>query len=105
MTLGSGVGADSSNGVPNPTAFSVDGTSTSITGLKWESGSVVLSLSPYSSLSGHKLDFIELDGSVGLSLEVSSATEDTVAGTLTWPAATQPWHNGDMLMLRIFPHN
>ncbi len=101
VTLASGVGADSSNGLLNPASFSVDGTSTSITGLKWESGSVVLSLSPYSSLSGHKLDFIELDGSVGLSLEVSSATEDTVAGTFTWPAATQPWHDGDMLMLRI----
>ena len=101
VTLGTGVGADSSNGVLNPASFTVDGTSTSITGLKWDSGSVTLS--PYSSLSGHKLDFIELDGSVGLSLEVSSATEDTTAGTLTWPAATQPWHNGDMLMLRIGP--
>ena len=60
VTLASGVGADSSNGVLNPAAFTVDGTSTSITGLKWDSGSVTVTLSPYSSLSGHKLDFIEL---------------------------------------------
>ena len=105
VTLGAGVGADSSNGVLNPASFTVDGTSTSITGLKWESGSVVLSLSPYSSLSGHKLDFIELDGSVSLSLPASSATEDTTAGTLTWSVSDQPWHNAEMLMLRIFPHN
>ena len=96
VTLASGVGADSSNGVLNPASFSVDGTSTSITGLKWESGSVVLSLSPYSSLSGHKLDFIELDGSVSLSLAVSSATEDSSAGTLSWSVSDQPWHNGDL---------
>ena len=103
VSLASGVGADSSNGVLNPASFTVDGTSTSITGLKWESGSVVLSLSPYSSLSGHNLDFIELDGSVSLSLPVSSATADSSAGTLTWSVSDQPWHNGDLLMLRISP--
>ena len=106
VSLASGVGADASNGVLNPASFTVDGTSTSITGLKWDNvGSVVLSLSPYASLSGHKLDFIELDGSVSLSLAASSATEDTTAGTLTWSVSDQPWHNGDLLMLRIFPHN
>ena len=103
VTLASGVGADSSNGVLNPASFTVDGTSTSITGLKWESGSVVLSLSPFSSLSGHKLDFIGLDGSVSLSLPASSATEDATAGTLTWSVSDQPWHDGDTLMLRISP--
>ena len=101
VMLGAGVGADGSNGVIKPTAFSVDGTSTSITGLRWDNGSVVLTLSPHSSLAGQKLDFIELDGSVGLSLETSSATEDTTAGTLTWSIPNQPWHDGDMLMLRI----
>ena len=101
VSLASGVGADSSNGVLNPASFSVDGTSTSIIGLKWESGSVTVTLSPYVSLSGHTLDFIELDGSVSLSLAVSSATEDSSAGTLTWSVPNQPWHNADLLMLRI----
>ena len=105
VTLASGVGADSSNGVLNPTSFTVDGTSTSITGLKWDNGSVVLSLSLFSSLSGHKLDFIDLDGSVSLSLPASSATEDSTAGTLTWTVSDRPWEDGDTLMLRISPSN
>ncbi len=101
LASGVGVGADASNGVLNPASFTEDGTSTSITGLKWDNGSVVLSLSPFSSLSAHKLDFIELDGSVSLSLPESSATEDSTAGTLTWSVPDQPWHNDDLLMLRI----
>ena len=100
VALASGVGTDASNGVLKPTAFSVGGSSTSITGLKWDNASVVLTLSPHASLSGHNLDFIELDGSVSLSLPVSSATVDTTAGTLTWSVPNQPWHHGDMLMLR-----
>ena len=101
ITLASGVGADSSNGVLKPTSFTVDGTSTSITGLKWDTGSVVLTLSPHTPLSNHKLDFIELDGSISLSLQTSSATADSSAGTLTWSIADQPWEDGDLLMLRI----
>ena len=54
VTIGTGVGADSSNGVLKPNSFTVDGTSTSITGLKWESGSVVLTLSPYVSSRGRR---------------------------------------------------
>ena len=103
VTIGTGVGVDTSNGVLNPASFTVDGTSTSITGLKWESGSVTVTLSPYVSLSGHTLDFIELDGSVSLSLPASSATEDSSAGTLSWSVSDQPWHNADLLMLRISP--
>ena len=101
VALTSGVGADSSNGVLKPTSFSVDGTSTFITSLKWDNGSVVLTLSPHASLPNHKLDFIELDGSISLSLQTSSATEDTTAGTLTWTVTDQSWHDGDTLMLRI----
>ena len=102
-TLASGVGADGTNGVLEPSSFSVDGTSTSITSLKWDNDSVVLTLSPHSSLSGHKLDFIEVDGAVGLSLETSAAAVDSTAGTLTWSVTDQPWHDGDTLMLRISP--
>ena len=39
VTLTAGVGADGSNGVLTPTGFNVSGTSTSITGLRWESNS------------------------------------------------------------------
>ena len=103
VTIASGVGTDASNGILKPTTFSVDGTSTSITGLKWGNGSVVLTLSPHASLAGQKLDFIDLDGSISPSLDASSATADSSAGTLIWSVADQPWHHGDTLMLRITP--
>ena len=101
VTIGTGVGVDGSNGVIKPAGFTVDGTSTSITGLKWENGSVVLTLSPYVSLTGHKVEFIELDGLVGLSLDVDDAAVDSGAGMLTWGVSGQPWEAGDLLMLRI----
>ena len=101
VTLTAGVGADGSNGTLTPTGFNVSGTSTSITGLRWEDGTATLSLSPYVSLAGHVLDFIALDGSVALSLPVSSAMEDSAVGTLTWSMAKQPWVARDLVMLRI----
>ena len=85
----------------SPASFSVGGTDTEITGLEWADGKVVLSLDTYVSLDGYTLDFIELDGSVSLSLRVEDATIDSVTGTYSWPVADQPWANGDKLMLRI----
>ncbi len=97
-----GAGFSASSGVLEPAGFSIGGTAASITGLKWQNGSVVLTLAPYASLSGHTLDFIALDGwSVDPSLPVSSATADSAAGTLTWAVPVQPWRDGDQLMLRI----
>ncbi len=96
-----GAGFSASSGVLEPAGFSIGGTAASITGLKWQNGSVVLTLAPYASLSGHTLDFIALDGSVAPSLPVSSATADSAAGTLTWAVPVQPWRDGDQLMLRI----
>ena len=97
--IGAAVGADGTNGALKPTAFSVGGVSTALQGLKWESGTVTLELSPAASLSGHALDFISLDGSVSLSLDGGAATVS--GGTLTWSVADQPWQAGDLLMLRI----
>ena len=96
-----GAGFSASSGVLEPAGFSIGGTAASITGLKWQNGSVVLTLAPYASLTGHTLDFIALDGSVDPSLPVSSATADSAAGTLTWAVASAPWRDGDQLMLRI----
>ena len=96
-----GAGFSASSGVLEPAGFSVSGTAASITGLKWQSGSVVLTLAPYASLSGHTMDFIALDGSTAPSLAVSSATADSAAGTLTWAVPMQPWQDDDQLMLRI----
>ncbi len=95
------MGADGSNGVIKPVSFTVGGTSMSITGLKWEVDSFVLTLSPHASLSGQRVEFIELDGTVGLSLEGSNAVEGPAVGTHTWSVASQPWNDGDLLILRI----
>ncbi len=101
VTVGQAVGADGSNGVLKPAEFTVGGTATTMQGLKWESGSVVLTLSPYTALTGVAIDFIALDGSVTFSLGASAATADNTAGTLTWSVSEQPWQAGDKLMLRI----
>ncbi len=100
-TIGTAVGADSSNGVLKPAEFTVGGTATTMQGLKWENGSVTLTLSPYTALTGVAIDFIALDGSVTFSLHSNDATADAAAGTLTWTVAAAPWQAGDKLMLRI----
>ena len=89
------------NGVLKPTSFTVGSTTTEITSLEWSSNQVVLTLGPHVSLSGNVLDFIALDGSVALSLFTDSATVDSTAGTYSWPVTTEPWENGDQLMLRM----
>ena len=73
-------------------------TATSTVGtIRYESNTVKATLTP--TVTNHILDFIALDGSVALSLDVVDAT--TTDGVLSWPVATQPWENGDQLMLRI----
>ena len=101
VTVGTAVGADATNGVLKPTAFTVGETATAMTILKWENNQAVLSLSSHVSLAHYALDFIELDGSASLTLKTNDATVDSAAGTHTWSVTTQPWHNGDKLMLRI----
>ena len=99
VAIGSAVGADASNGVLEPKAFSMGGVSTALQSLKWQGGTATLGLRAPASLSGHALEFIALDGTVALSLDGGTAT---VSGsTLTWSVATQPWQAGDLLMLRI----
>ena len=72
-----------------------------LTRVEWSSNQVVLTLDPHVSLSGYVFDFIALDGSVSLSLFTDSATVDSAAGTYSWPMASQPWEDGDQLMVRI----
>ena len=79
----------------SPAEFTVNGTSTEITGLEWSNDEVVLTLDP------HVLEFIALDGNASLSLLTDSATVDSTAGTYSWSMTPQPWENGDQLMLRI----
>ena len=101
-TSTSAVGADSTNGVLKPSAFTdYGGSTTTIGSLEWKSDVVKMSLSPRVALGGHVLDFIEMDGSVSLSLDVTDAAIDAANNTLSWSVASQPWEDGDTLMLRI----
>ena len=104
VDLSSGIGFSPAAGMLTSPEFSVEGRTTTIIGLSWQAGSVVLSLDPFSSLGGYDLEFIELDGSVSLTLEASSAAENSEASTLTWTVSDQPWEMGDHLMLRIRSH-
>lgn len=99
--IGQGVGANSDNGVLQPTAITAEGYATTIKSLVWQDKKVIMTLSPYVSLLGQTLDFIALDGTTALSLEAKSATVDTSAGTLAWSRATRPWSADDRLMLRL----
>ena len=82
--------------------FQAGGATTTITGLGWQDGAVTLILSKYISLSGYTLDFIALDGSVALSLNLASdPPSDGGQESLSWPVAERPWQDGDRLMLRI----
>ena len=99
VAIGSAVGADGANGVLKPNAFSLDGTTTTISSLKWESGTATMTLNPSASLAGYAVDFIALDGSVTSTLAFDDATQS--GGTLTLSIATRPWNAGDKLMLRI----
>ena len=102
VTDGSAVGVDSSNGVLNPSAFTdANGAAATVQRIEWASDTVKMKVSPHTGLAGHKLDFIELDGTVSLSLDVDDATVDAANGTLSWAVTPQPWHDGDKLMLRI----
>ena len=102
VTDGSAVAADSSNGQLEPAAFTdANGASATIQRIEWAAGTVKLEVTPNGALAGHKLDFIELDGSVSLSLVVDEATVNAANGTLSWAVAEQPWVDGDKLMVRI----
>ncbi len=107
VTDGNAVAADSANGALKPASFAdAIGATSTIQRIAWEPGSgatgtVKVTLSPHSGIANHILDFIALDGSVSLSLNVADATVDAANNTLTWPVPSQPWHTGDKLMLRI----
>ena len=102
VAIGAAVGADGSDGVLKPAAFTVGGASATITSLKWESGTVTMALNPTASLAEYAIDFIDVNGTTTLSLSFDDATQSG-GGALTWPVASQPWNAGDLLMLRIAP--
>ena len=107
--LGVGVGANSASdgvGALKPAEFTHNGATVAIEQIEWSpnTNTVALKLSNQSvKLAGHHIDFIELDASVSLRLDIDDA-ETTSTGygqTLSWEVCRQPWHPGDQLMLRI----
>ena len=70
---------------------------TTVGTIRYETNTVKAALTP--TVTNHILDFIALDGSVTLSLDVSDATE--ADGVLSWSVTDAPWSAGDQLMLRI----
>ena len=102
VTDGTAVAADGTNGVLKPASFTgTDDASATIERIEWESGTVELEVSPHTVVAGHAVDFIELDGSVSLSLHADDATVDAANDTLSWSVASQPWEDGDELMVRV----
>ena len=94
---------DASSGVIDPDQFTVGSNDYEIESLVWDEDDdeVVLTLDDHVSLSGKTLDFIELDGSIDTSLNISDATVNQTAATWTWSLTSAPWEDGDTLMLRI----
>ena len=69
--------------------------------IAWDQGTVTLQTGSPDDLAGHRLVFIDLDGSERLSLAVDDATAEA-DGSLSWKLDEQPWQAGDKLMLRVW---
>ena len=110
VTDGAAVAADDTNGVLKPASFTdANGASATINRIAWESpstssgqaGTVKLSVTPRAGLANHIVEFIEMDGAMSLFLDVADATVDATTDTLSWSVSSQPWEDGDKLMVRI----
>ncbi len=102
VTDGSAIAADSSNGILKPASFTdANNASANIQRIEWASDTVKVKVSPHTGLTGQTVDFIELDGAVSLSLKIADATVDAANNTLSWSVSSQPWHDGDLLVVRI----
>ena len=62
---------------------------------------MTVTLNPVTAIAGQMVDFIKLDGTVGLSLDVASATVHAASNQLRWTVSSEPWQSGDKLMVRI----
>ena len=102
VAIGSSIGADAANGALMPASFTgVDGSAAVLRSIAYEAGVVTMAVSPVTAVAGQVVEFIGLDGTVGLSLEVASATVDAAGGTLRWGVASAPWEAGDRVMVRV----
>ena len=102
VTDGMSVAADGTKGALKPASFTgANRASATLERIEWKSGTVKVEVNPDNALTGQLLDFLELDGTVSLSLSAVDATVDTVNDSLSWAVESQPWEDGDLLMVRI----
>ena len=110
VTVGSAVKADATNGVLKPASFTDTNVGpATLSSISYEpsstgsgqAGTVKIEVTPDDALDDYFVDIIELDGTVSLSLDVADARVDGASGTLSWTVASEPWEDGDMLMVRI----
>lgn len=92
-------------GVLSPESFELprNGGKMTVDRVVWYEDAIEVEFEPHVDLSLYEMDIIELDGTKSLTLPFGSAT---VRGhddsrSYTWDHCEQPWHDGDMLMIRI----
>ena len=101
VAIGPGSGAGGADGTLNPTSFSLDGVSSTLTSIEWRAGTLTVDLDvPASADSQRHLDFLDLAGDLILTVAVKEATVNP-NGDLAWTVGGQPWENGALLMVRV----
>ena len=105
VAIGTTIGADATNGVLKPNTFTAsDSTTTTLRSIDYSGSNVRMLFSQTTGLSGKEVQFIMVDGTVGLTVLFSSATTETVAGKGTrysWKTCSAPWAAGEKVMIRI----
>ena len=97
VVVGGSVQATATDGVLKPRAF----TGGTLNSIGYSGTTVTIGVTPETALNGQVVDFIETDGTVSLSLDVSDATVNATDDTLSWTVADAPWADGDELMVRV----
>ena len=100
---GQTIGFDGDNDVGVLKPATIEGTSASIDNLAWEHGQIQMKTSDSVKLSGHVMDFINLQGESFLTLSFDDAASESRPGLERrfWDMQDAPWKSGDLLMLRI----
>ena len=105
VAIGTTIGADGTNGVLKPNTFTAsDSTTTTLRSIDYSGSNVRMLFSQTTGLSGKEVQFIMVDGTVGLTVPFSSATTETVASQGTrysWKTCSAPWAAGEKVMIRI----
>ena len=105
VAIGTTIGADATNGVLKPNTFTAsDSTTTTLRSVDYSGSNVRMLFSQTTGLSGKEVQFIMLDGTVGLTVPLSSGRTETVASQGTrysWTTCSAPWAAGEKIMIRI----